>query len=250
MCSINKFGFPNEPYDIQSEFCLNAWKLYDIDGGIGIFESPTGTGKTLSILCSSLSWINQKIWSPAPFEQANKPIPLWVVNAIQKKRENSYEQYINEKSNFLKNIEEDILNSTKKNIYELTSSENLNFFSSYYQIIISSRTHTQLMQFIEEFVKIKMANKDSFHISNIYSIVSLASRSHLCLHDEVKNYPNHLINDFCKLYSGGKKKENKCIYKENYMELAKKCLIEPMSIEELCKEGYTLTVSLYKLSSD
>ncbi|KAH8582584.1 DNA repair helicase family [Cryptosporidium sp. chipmunk genotype I] len=245
MSVLKRFGFPNEPYDIQSEFCSNAWKLYDIDGGIGIFESPTGTGKTLSILCSSLSWISQKIYNPISFGQASKPIPLWVANAIKKNKENSCEQYINEKSNFLKSISEDILTSAKKNIEELTSSENLNFFSNHFQIIISSRTHTQLMQFVEEFIKIKMANKDNSHVSNIYSIISLASRSHLCLHNEVKNYPNHLINDICKIYSSEEKKENKCPFKENYMELAKKCLIEPMSIEELCKEGHNLIACPY-----
>lgn len=249
MCYSKRFGFPNEPYEIQSEFCSAAWKLYEIDGGIGIFESPTGTGKTLSILCSSLSWISQKIYSPTSFARESKPMPLWVANAIRKSRENSCEQYINEKINFLKSINEDILTSTKKNVKELISSENLDFFSSYYQIIISSRTHTQLMQFVEEFNKIKMANKDNTHISNIYSIVSLASRSHLCLHNEVKNYPNHLINEVCKIYSSDEKKENKCLYKENYMELTKKCLIEPMNIEELRKEGKNLIVSLFKLFS-
>ncbi|KAK9171612.1 DNA repair helicase (rad3) family protein [Cryptosporidium meleagridis] len=245
MCYSKRFGFPNEPYEIQSEFCSAAWRLFEIDGGIGIFESPTGTGKTLSILCSSLSWISQRIYSPTSFALASKPMPIWVANAIKKSRENSCEQYINEKINFLKSINEDILASTKKNVKELISSENLDFFSSYYQIIISSRTHTQLMQFVEEFNKIKMANKDNKHISNIYSIVSLASRSHLCLHNEVKNYPNHLINDVCKIFSSDEKKENKCLYKENYMELAKKCLIEPMNIEELRKEGKNLIACPY-----
>eukprot|EP00741_Cyanophora_paradoxa_P007512 tig00001154_g7266.t1 len=50
------FPFPGTPYDIQVEF-MNA--LYDLmeAGGVGIFESPTGTGKTLSIICATLQWL-------------------------------------------------------------------------------------------------------------------------------------------------------------------------------------------------
>ncbi|GKB85790.1 ATP-dependent DNA helicase DDX11 [Tanacetum coccineum] len=49
-------GFPLEPYSIQIDF-MNA--LYDsLDkGGIAMLESPTGTGKTLSIICSALQWL-------------------------------------------------------------------------------------------------------------------------------------------------------------------------------------------------
>ncbi|KAL8250153.1 hypothetical protein R6Q59_033846 [Mikania micrantha] len=49
-------GFPFEPYSIQIDF-MNA--LYDsLDkGGIAMLESPTGTGKTLSIICSALQWL-------------------------------------------------------------------------------------------------------------------------------------------------------------------------------------------------
>eukprot|EP00889_Picochlorum_renovo_P005460 jgi/Picre1/32490/NNA_007836.t1 len=49
-------AFPYEPYDIQVGFMR---KLYDTvdSGGIGLFESPTGTGKTMSLICGSLHWL-------------------------------------------------------------------------------------------------------------------------------------------------------------------------------------------------
>ncbi|KAF8459481.1 ATP-dependent RNA helicase chl1 [Terfezia claveryi] len=50
------FHHPYNPYPVQLDF-MNA--LYDAieTGSIGIFESPTGTGKSLSLLCGSLTWL-------------------------------------------------------------------------------------------------------------------------------------------------------------------------------------------------
>ncbi|XP_029768682.1 ATP-dependent DNA helicase DDX11 isoform X1 [Terrapene carolina triunguis] len=50
------FPFPYTPYSIQEDFMA---KLYDVleAGKVGIFESPTGTGKSLSLICGALSWL-------------------------------------------------------------------------------------------------------------------------------------------------------------------------------------------------
>ncbi|XP_048404347.1 ATP-dependent DNA helicase DDX11 isoform X1 [Stegostoma tigrinum] len=52
----SRFLFPFKPYSIQEEF-MSA--LYDVleAGKIGIFESPTGTGKSLSLICGALTWL-------------------------------------------------------------------------------------------------------------------------------------------------------------------------------------------------
>ncbi|CAH9088546.1 unnamed protein product, partial [Cuscuta europaea] len=49
-------AFPYKPYPIQLDF-MNALYQSLQDGGIAILESPTGTGKTLSIICSALQWL-------------------------------------------------------------------------------------------------------------------------------------------------------------------------------------------------
>jgi chromosome transmission fidelity protein 1 len=50
------FHHPYEPYEIQKQF-MNA--VYDCleEGKVGVFESPTGTGKSLSLICGALTWL-------------------------------------------------------------------------------------------------------------------------------------------------------------------------------------------------
>ncbi|KAF2848298.1 ATP-dependent RNA helicase-like protein chl1 [Plenodomus tracheiphilus IPT5] len=50
------FHHPYTPYDIQNEF-MNAVYTCLEGGKVGIFESPTGTGKSLSLICASLTWL-------------------------------------------------------------------------------------------------------------------------------------------------------------------------------------------------
>ncbi|KAJ8756103.1 hypothetical protein K2173_024650 [Erythroxylum novogranatense] len=49
-------GFPYNPYPIQIDFMEALYRSLD-QGGVSLLESPTGTGKTLSIICSALQWV-------------------------------------------------------------------------------------------------------------------------------------------------------------------------------------------------
>lgn len=52
------FHHPYTPYDVQLEFMKSAYNVLDKgDGQIGILESPTGTGKSLSLICASMTWL-------------------------------------------------------------------------------------------------------------------------------------------------------------------------------------------------
>ncbi|KAL4193954.1 hypothetical protein AMTRI_Chr05g56790 [Amborella trichopoda] len=49
-------AFPFKPYSIQLQFMTALYNALD-SGGVAMLESPTGTGKTLSIICSALQWV-------------------------------------------------------------------------------------------------------------------------------------------------------------------------------------------------
>ncbi|GJQ82856.1 hypothetical protein Trydic_g2595 [Trypoxylus dichotomus] len=50
------FDFPFKPYQIQHEFMKNLYEVIE-NRNLGIFESPTGTGKSLSIICAVIRWL-------------------------------------------------------------------------------------------------------------------------------------------------------------------------------------------------
>uniref|UniRef100_A0A8C2YH00 ATP-dependent DNA helicase DDX11 n=1 Tax=Coturnix japonica TaxID=93934 RepID=A0A8C2YH00_COTJA len=52
----SSFPFPYTPYRIQEQFMAALYAALEA-GRVGIFESPTGTGKSLSLICGALSWL-------------------------------------------------------------------------------------------------------------------------------------------------------------------------------------------------
>ncbi|XP_059062419.1 ATP-dependent DNA helicase DDX11 isoform X2 [Achroia grisella] len=50
------FSFPFKPYPIQENFMKQLYFTIE-NNKLGIFESPTGTGKSLSICCGAIQWL-------------------------------------------------------------------------------------------------------------------------------------------------------------------------------------------------
>lgn len=54
--SRKDFCHPYQPYEIQLDFMNNLYRCIEHEK-VGIFESPTGTGKSLSLICGALTWL-------------------------------------------------------------------------------------------------------------------------------------------------------------------------------------------------
>ncbi|KAJ1959217.1 ATP-dependent DNA helicase chl1, partial [Dipsacomyces acuminosporus] len=79
----SEYSFPMNPYDIQLDFMRRLFETIE-NGSFGIFESPTGTGKSLSIICGALTWLkhNEQRTRLAKSADSNNTVsddlPAWV----------------------------------------------------------------------------------------------------------------------------------------------------------------------------
>ncbi|XP_041652395.1 ATP-dependent DNA helicase DDX11 [Cheilinus undulatus] len=98
-----QFPFPYQPYNIQLQFMQALYGALD-EGKVGIFESPTGTGKSLSLICGALSWLTdyeekkkkeaaallqegETSLSIKPCTTSSSTEPDWITDFVQKKAE-------------------------------------------------------------------------------------------------------------------------------------------------------------------
>lgn len=88
------FHHPYTPYDVQLEFMKTAYEVLDHGKGqIGILESPTGTGKSLSLICASITWLRN--FKRKEFgvslqidSKATENEPEWIIEQMLRRKRN------------------------------------------------------------------------------------------------------------------------------------------------------------------
>lgn len=155
-------NFPFEPYEVQRVYMEKVIMCLR-DSTNGVLESPTGTGKTLSLLCSSLAWLLSK-------KQEVKANVRRVIPSSEGGEKNM--------SEILDQLE--MVNRSK---------DKTNWGVP--KIIYASRTHSQLTQAMQELKRTSYS---------FMRAVVLGSRDQLCIHPEVmREQGNANKIQLCKL---------------------------------------------------
>lgn len=144
--------FPFEPYEIQKDYMEKVIECFQTQSN-GVLESPTGTGKTLSLLCSSLAWLSLK---KAEF-QARARVP-------DVENENEFMWSLNQKLKDATTASGGMAEGAGKAFMQCPT------------IIYSSRTHSQLSQAMQELKSTAYAGMRA---------IVMGSREQLCIHPEV-----------------------------------------------------------------
>ncbi|XP_061113879.1 regulator of telomere elongation helicase 1 isoform X2 [Conger conger] len=152
--------FPFTPYECQKDYMNKVIECLQNKVN-GILESPTGTGKTLCLLCATLAWrdyfkdtisarkIAEKMGGAELFP--DRPMSSWGTAA--------------------------------------TDGDTPTYYTDIPKIIYASRTHSQLTQVINELKNTSYRPK----------VCVLGSREQLCIHPEVmKQESNHVKVHMCK----------------------------------------------------
>lgn len=156
-------NFPFEPYDVQHAFMSKVIASLNSSTN-AVLESPTGTGKTLSLLCSTLAWVTvqkkslQSQLLKAPSSN-NRPIN----NDLDRSD-------VHQKMLMKDNLEKG----------KVVAGGGRNWMIP--KIIYASRTHSQLTQAVQEMKR------------TAYSFMKaavLGSRDQLCIHPEVSREINN-----------------------------------------------------------
>ena len=139
--------FPYEPYPAQKAYMEKVLECMD-EKKFGLLESPTGTGKTLALLCSSLAWLQAKGRTITASAGSDADIKALLRG---------------------EGVPKDAMGFLAKEAVAPTRC----------RIVYASRTHSQLSQVIEEFRRSPY--------SSISSVI-LASRDQLCINESLASF--------------------------------------------------------------
>uniref|UniRef100_A0A8W7P0B9 Regulator of telomere elongation helicase 1 homolog n=1 Tax=Anopheles coluzzii TaxID=1518534 RepID=A0A8W7P0B9_ANOCL len=207
-------NFPFEPYELQKNYMAKVIECLQNKTN-GVLESPTGTGKTLSLLCSSMAWLlHMKPKQPKHRMETIDTLPEPPELSNAKHAALDPEQAL-------------ALQQQKAN--------------AKMKIIYASRTHSQLSQAMQE-----LKNTSYLFVRSII----LGSRDQLCIHPDISKQENNAIKTV--LCRESVKARNCSFY--NRVETVKDrpdvATVPVMDIEDLVTVGRKLKACPYYLSKE
>ncbi|CAH2241029.1 jg4099 [Pararge aegeria aegeria] len=205
-------SFPFEPYDVQKAYMEKVIESLQNNTN-ALLESPTGTGKTLSLLCSSLAWLLVK--------KAQLQMNAQLGN-------------FSEHGGFSGNLRDNLNKASAGK-----GKDNMTWGMP--KIIYSSRTHSQLTQAMQEL------KRSSYR--HVKASV-LGSRDQMCIHPEVSKETNNMNKvHMCQL----KVKSRTCHFYNNVESKKDDRSVkgdEILDIEDLVTAGKKLKCCPYYLSKE
>ncbi|KAI1266953.1 DNA repair helicase [Xylariaceae sp. FL1019] len=309
------FHHPYMPYAVQEQFMNTVFDVLEKgEGQIGILESPTGTGKSLSLICAALTWLRhhkQKTYS-ASIENAAGSFqnePDWVREQLLKRKHAELVDRWEEREAKLREIrakekvlegrgvkrrkvqeskkdnaaavdedewlldELDELDASSKEKSEVIRKLEMGPFHDHHEtdssnddheikIYYTSRTHSQLSQFIDELRRPLFPSSIPEDLlqgkkeceSEAVKHIPLASRQRLCINPKVSRLGSvSAINDRCTELQQSKSKE-KCEFIPSADKLAQthqfrdSALATLPDIEDLFNTGKKMQVCPYYAS--
>ncbi|KAL0841701.1 hypothetical protein ABMA28_013973 [Loxostege sticticalis] len=206
-------NFPFEPYDVQKAYMERVIESLQ-NNTHALLESPTGTGKTLSLLCSSLAWLLVK--------KAQLQMNAQVGNFAE-----------HSGSGFGGSLRDSLKTGAGK------AKDNVSWGMP--KIIYSSRTHSQLTQAMQE-----LKRSSYRHVK----ATVLGSRDQMCIHPEVSKESNNMNKvQMCQL----KVKSKTCYFYNNVDSKKEDRSVkgdEILDIEDLVAVGKKLKCCPYYLSKE
>lgn len=225
--AIKDFSIKNSPYSIQKDFMNDVLHCFD-SNAIGFFESPTGTGKSMSVLCASIAYLkNHEGDSKRSFlsdseddsdfedeyQSSNKKMKL----IIATRTHSQIKEMIGELKK-LKKSARDLLEQSNKRRTELArKTKNMGKFEK--------------QKYLDE-INTCNANIEFYrdYLNKFPDVVSLASRKQLCVNQEFTKLSNAELNEQCntkcQFYNDG-----------NFDNFISHIKDEPLDIEDLVKYG-------------
>jgi len=208
MVVINVSGvdvnFPFPPYECQKVYMEHVVQALQM-GSNALLESPTGTGKTLCLLCAVLAWRASFVSSLAKSDRGDRACQTFASGLDHSGDQQGGSSLAPSKS--------------------AVDAGDIGTARTGPRIIYTSRTHSQLTQVVRELRRTKYSTK----------MTVLGSRSQLCIHPEVSRAPTGAQNAMCSQYVAN----HKCMHKNELDsrkdELVQRVMKTPVDIEDLAR---------------